>query len=53
MHTHESVAGTDIPLKSNLLIGIQNIPGNCSRCTHLRNMMAKAAALGQGFWAKK
>jgi hypothetical protein len=26
---------------------------NCSRCTHLRNMMAKSAALGQGVLAKK
>jgi hypothetical protein len=32
------------PLKKN---------GSYSRCMHLRNMMAKSAALGQGVLAKK
>ena len=29
------------------------IVGSYSRCMHLRNMMAKSAALGQGVLAKK
>jgi hypothetical protein len=29
------------------------VEGSYSRCMHLRNMMAKSAALGQGVLAKK
>ena len=42
------------PVHARLRFYVARFPtGSYSRCMHLRNMMAKSAALGQGVLAKK